>query len=1108
MPRSLHYARRTAPSDPLSAFYPGESEPLYRELARGALGTAGRVFNVLDLPGSMVRDVLTLNNPLDQLLTPWSPDNRTTGREALTQWGFTRPNDPNKWELADFAGFGLEVATDPLMPLTLAGSALTKGGKLLKSAGVLDTALAGLPKRVGRMTTTFDDVVRHVMDDPARFSTTALDSLETAAKSRGFDSLDAARQAYGQMPVGGLGSYFGKPFGFGRAGMGIARGFDTAGNAIRWSLPGRLAHQTFGSRSMGMADEVSQKVAYGITGQQNQMLQDFRMTFADLASELEKHKNLLPDPNPDPDAYSDAVMELLEGVNVPAGLERAKEISDKWAAELLAQEQEWGGYTRALADEFSYAPHLALSHRSQKHTFGTKGPGFVGVGNEKHRAGIYRGANPDIPVPEPLLKHGTASINRLVRDKDIGAAIERMRAQDGTFAEDAADTIAGHIRAKYGGEISDVYHDVITKGERAGSTEVLEGRHKALARKMMSMTPEERAKGLFADPMTAMWEAGERRGDALAVKQGVLRMLADNDALLAADKLNKSKEYVELTEFLSKLGFDAGGIRMEFDEAGEVLLDAAGREVGEATGALRKLAELRGVDVTDVDELRLMSLNRIPKNLADQWTRMHDVFTTPQSLSEFGKLWDSATNLIKAHLTSPFPAFHSRNLASGTIRNFVAGMLRTRDLTDTWTLLRGGTIKGASKIPQVASIAKQRGIQLTDESATEIIRQIAFASFPDLVMREAGEASVRSGTGRVFRNMSDAYHTLPGATPFSFRNTNRKFWGRHKETSLKKPWEVRGFGEVEQTRFGPVAAGEDAGYFVEGMNRIAPLLNQMRKGTDWKEAAERILEAQVDYSGRSYSQVERSFFQRVIPFWKFMSRNLPYVFRELTEKPGGAMKQMLRAIDAAHEEDARVPKHIAESVSFPFGADAAGNRSYVTGLGLMEEDALALLGEPRSMIVEGLSRMNPLIKGTLEWGLNQSFFQRGPLGGRPLDEMDPALGRIMANAIGRDAPVTWPGSHLMESILSNSPASRYLSTARQLTDPRKSWANKITNVSSGVKVATVSPEQQQRSMKDYHDSLMKEAGARTFYNTYFPKDAELTEQQQRLRTIQRILNTR
>ena len=111
---------------------PGEGEvqseqSLLSQIGGGAMSALGVVGSALDLPGSMVRDVLVWDNPFDQLLTPFSHENRATGRDVLARNVLTSPFfTPNKetgmsgWiddpaeGFQDMAGFYLELATDPL----------------------------------------------------------------------------------------------------------------------------------------------------------------------------------------------------------------------------------------------------------------------------------------------------------------------------------------------------------------------------------------------------------------------------------------------------------------------------------------------------------------------------------------------------------------------------------------------------------------------------------------------------------------------------------------------------------------------------------------------------------------------------------------------------------------------------------------------------------------------------------------------------------------------------------------------------------------------------------------------------------------------------------
>lgn len=76
--------------------------------------------NLFDLPGSMVRDALTLNNPLDQLLSPLSSDNRMDGRDVLEKWGMLGPNTEGL-DVGDVAGTAAGIALDPLTWVSGAG---------------------------------------------------------------------------------------------------------------------------------------------------------------------------------------------------------------------------------------------------------------------------------------------------------------------------------------------------------------------------------------------------------------------------------------------------------------------------------------------------------------------------------------------------------------------------------------------------------------------------------------------------------------------------------------------------------------------------------------------------------------------------------------------------------------------------------------------------------------------------------------------------------------------------------------------------------------------------------------------------------------------------
>lgn len=129
--------------------------------------------NLLDLPGSSVRDLLTGRNPFDQWATPFSSDNRASGRDVLQPLlGANKETGISGWlsdpveGLKDIAGFGAELITDPmnLIPAGWFGKVLS-GRKATRAANAAVKAERGgkysfvNPKLLSR---TADDSVKPV----------------------------------------------------------------------------------------------------------------------------------------------------------------------------------------------------------------------------------------------------------------------------------------------------------------------------------------------------------------------------------------------------------------------------------------------------------------------------------------------------------------------------------------------------------------------------------------------------------------------------------------------------------------------------------------------------------------------------------------------------------------------------------------------------------------------------------------------------------------------------------------------------------------------------------------------------------------------------------
>ena len=128
----------------------------------GMLGDiASGVGNLIDLPGSMVRDTISFSNPLDQLMTPFSSDNRTSGADISRYWaGGDADSGGNQ-----IAGMMIDILTDPLM--LASGGTLAAGKMGAKAAGSVSKGMgkvAGAAKsgfKAGKNRTATGRMVRN-----------------------------------------------------------------------------------------------------------------------------------------------------------------------------------------------------------------------------------------------------------------------------------------------------------------------------------------------------------------------------------------------------------------------------------------------------------------------------------------------------------------------------------------------------------------------------------------------------------------------------------------------------------------------------------------------------------------------------------------------------------------------------------------------------------------------------------------------------------------------------------------------------------------------------------------------------------------------------------
>ena len=743
---------------------------------------------------------------------------------------------------------------------------------------------------------------------------------------------------------------------------------------------------------------------------------------------------------------------------------------------------------------------------------GSRGPLY---GADPHLAGR-------VAFTRGFEESGTGALREMTQDPHLSRLLETGKMDDA----------AQHLGDRWGHLADNIFEEMkttsFTRDPATGEviTEVVAGASQAnrweeLAQWMKGMDPDMMQAGIYVDPVSALTRRVSTFNDYIESTKAAVRTLASK-ATTATSEGSKT-----VSELVSSLKLKSTRFV---------------KETGEGAEVYQKIAKLMGRHVDDPEEMskviREIAKMHVPADLADDLTRFHQSFRNPEVVGEIAKQFDSATNMIKGMLTAPWLAFHTRNGVSGQIRNWVAGLVEMHRMPGALRTARhvakGGVMEGASSLSAVRRMHADRlarGVEtraLNDEVGTDLIREMYYTQSPK---RQTGEVFERAGAvsnvddvtgealtqgigGRYVGGIGGPESVLRD-TPATIPETIGTWFGLgQKVPEARSPLNIRsmlteqrGVSGRSVSGYGPSAAGEMLGQYVEDLNRLTPFIESLRRGIDPAAAMKRINAAQVDYSSKAYTAFEREIAQRLFPFYKFSSRQMPFVIKELAERPGGRLAKVMRGTRHMKGDETRpLPEYLQQSmaVELPEAMQGPeGDPRYLTTLDLMSMDPFTFMpttgGEAlTNPLMETASRLNPMLKFLGETATGQTFFQKGPMGGRPLTDLDPTMGRTMANIsdlmtgqrTGRVDPL---GSQTFEHLMLNSPFSRFLTTARTMTDPRKGVLGTMANLGTGFRVSDLPPRTQEALLREAaEESILEIPGGKTFRNVYLPDEVKAT----------------
>lgn len=475
-------------------------------------------------------------------------------------------------------------------------------------------------------------------------------------------------------------------------------------------------------------------------------------------------------------------------------------------------------------------------------------------------------------------------------------------------------------------------------------------------------------------------------------------------------------------------------------------------------------------------------------------------FKNPSYIEDMAsKIIDPLNRIWQASVTRAFPSFHFRNAVAGQVQNKVAGGFSLKSFFDSIRAIQGKEMKSLDNIPYY----KSRGLK--GQAATDELNRLVFSE--NLIDKGHGIGLDAAEGTMLNKEMAGQ---IPGQRPHSI--TENLGYLKPKLKDAEGNWNLQELNPLNTEQFAPYQWGTDTGQFIESTNRITAFIEYMRKGMSPAEAARRVRMTQFDY--KDLTKAEKAIFKRAIPFWTFSKNQAKFTFDELSQRPGGMMAQFgIRAPNSGREDGQPLPEYLSQTAAIGLGKLPDGSDRYLTGFGLAHEDPLSFLSVRGGMpdmgdtVSELLSRTSPLIKYPIEAATGESFFQRGPLGGRELQDMDPTMGRLLTNVGLRDElpggkakPVV---SSNFENLVSNSPAARLLTTARGVTDPRKRESTggvldylpgqaMATNLLTGMRLSDLSPAARKTILREESSAMMKEGGAKSWENVIFSK-AQVTE---------------
>jgi len=410
----------------------------------------------------------------------------------------------------------------------------------------------------------------------------------------------------------------------------------------------------------------------------------------------------------------------------------------------------------------------------------------------------------------------------------------------------------------------------------------------------------------------------------------------------------------------------------------------------------------------------------IPLDMAQEFLTMHRTFTQPEEITRVMRIFDSLTGVFRGMLTSPFPAFHIRNLFSDTALSAIGGGANLR-----------------------------------------FIRQAIQQSFDPAWLRRGEELGVLRGSSA--RYVMEELGTRNPSTLIG------EWLQAHP--GLKKA--MHGFDKWYASR-------------VENFTRTWHFISKKAEGLSDLEAAREVRKWLLDYS--ELTPFERKFMKRTFLFYNWPRKVIPLLVKSYFERPRQMALLTRLTTQPSMPREMPVPEFVRATAAVPVGVNLQGDPRFLFGMGSPLEELnkldisspLGLAGGMQQIMRRVGVQMNPLLRAPLEYATGKELYYDRPIilsdKAEPILDQVPLL-RNWLQLRREELPggkVRYRADPYRYWLFKNMPTSRFEDLANQLADvvgnvdPRKSGLQSLIQALTGVKVASLDPMDQIRTLVDWH----------------------------------------